>query len=254
MSGLSIEDKQFLNRLGERLERVEKRHLEEVTDYLEPRLQIMAKGYLQQQGCEQFLFCGGYEQAERKKLIICPEYIEADCSMAGVVLVRCQGKMDYVQANHRDYLGAILGLGIKREKLGDIYVVADGCYLLTSEGIGDYLLGHELRIKGVPLTLSMVETSLWQPPELSLKEIQITVASMRLDNVAAHGFGLSRTKTMEFIQSGKVQVNHLEVIKGDYLCREGDIISFRGQGKLQVATVVGETKKGKLRVGLLKYI
>lgn len=247
------DEKQFLKRLEELMERVDKRFQEEVTDFLEPHLQLLAEPLLKRQG-QAYLYCGGHAEAERKRLVILPPYIEPDCALAGIVLVRLKGNMAFVKADHRDFLGAILSLGIKREKFGDLYVVEDGCYVYTSAEIADYLILNCPRVKGVRLEAQSVALTDWLPPEPAVKPITALVASMRIDTIAAHGFGLSRAKTIELIKQGKVKLNHQEVADADEMCQAGDVISFRGKGKLKIAEVAGETKKGKLRVELLKYI
>ena len=250
---LTDEEKQFLRRLEELMERVNKRFREETTDFLEPHLQNLSEPLLARQG-QAYLFCGGYEDAERKRLVILPPYIEPDCALAGIALVHLRGNMAFVKADHRDFLGAVLSLGIKREKFGDLYVVEDGCYVYTSAEIAEYMLMNCPRVKGVRMEAELVELNQWLPPEAAVKPLVALVASMRIDTLAAHGFGLSRAKTIELIKAGKVKINHQEVTDADELCQAGDIISFRGKGKLKVAEVAGETKKGKLRVELLKYI
>ncbi|MBQ2120371.1 MAG: RNA-binding protein, partial [Peptococcaceae bacterium] len=109
LTNLSIEEKQFISRLEDRLDRVEQRYQEEITDFLEPRMQLVAEGYLRSVKFQRYLFCGGYEAAERKRLVLFPEYTEPDCEMAGIRLFRFQGKLDYVSVTHRDFLGAIMG-------------------------------------------------------------------------------------------------------------------------------------------------
>lgn len=254
MLTLSIEEKQFISRLEDRLERVEQRYQEEITDFLEPRLQLVAEEYLRSCKFQRYLFCGGYDGAERKRLVLFPEYTEPACEMAGIRLFQFQGRLDYVSVNHRDFLGAVMGLGLRREKFGDLLVRETGFDLFVQEEVAGYLLQNELRVKHVPLTA--VETSLeeFQPPEQNIKELHIMVSSMRLDTLLAHGLNLSRTKAMELIQSGRVKVNHSEVTENDYLCQQDDLISCRGKGRLRIGEQSGETRKGKLKVCILKYI
>ena len=254
MLTLSIEEKQFISRLEDRLERVEQRYQEEVTDFLEPRLQLVAEEYLRSCRFQRYLFCGGYEGAERKRLVLYPEYTEPECAMAGIRLFRFQGKLDYVSVNHRDFLGAIMGLGLRREKFGDLLVRDTGFDLFVQEDVADYLLQNEIRIKHVPMAVAEASMEDFAPPEQNIKELHIMVSSMRLDTLLAHGLNLSRTKAMELIQSGRVKVNHSEVTDNDYLCQQGDLISCRGKGRLHIGEQSGETRKGKLRVCILKYV
>ena len=254
LSNLSIEEKQFISRLEDRLDRVEQRYQEEITDFLEPRMQLVAESYLRSVKFQRYLFCGGYETAERKRLVLFHEYTEPDCAMAGIRLFRFQGKLDYVSVTHRDFLGAIMGLGLRREKFGDLLVRETGFDLFVQEEIADYLLQNEIRVKHVPLEPKELSLSDFEPPEQNIKELHIMVVSMRLDTLLAHGLNLSRTKAMELIQSGRVKVNHSEVTDNDYLCRQDDLISCRGKGRLRIGETSGETKKGKLKVCILKYI
>ncbi len=254
MLTLSTEEKQFLSRLEDRLERVEQRYQESVTDFLEPRLQIVAEEFLRSRKFLRYLFCGGYEEAERKRLVLFPEYTEPSCMSAGICLFRFQGRLDFVSATHRDFLGAVMGLGLRREKFGDLLVHETGFDLFVQQEIADYLLQNELRVKHVPMTVTELSFDEFQPPVQNIKELHIMVASMRLDTVLANGLGLSRTKAMELIQSGKVKVNHSEIEKNDYICQQGDIISCRGKGRLRIGQLSGETRKGKLKLCILKYL
>lgn len=254
MLTLSDEEKQFISRLEDRLERVETRYQEEVTDFLEPRLQLVAEEYLHAQKFTQYLFCGGYEQAERKRLVLFPAYTEPSCALAEIRLFRFTGKLDFVSVTHRDFLGAVMGLGLRRDKFGDLLVTETGCDLFVQQEVAEYLLQNPLRVKHVPLAVTELALADFQPPEQNIKEVNIMVASMRLDTLLANGMGLSRTKAMELIQSGRVKVNHTEISKNDYLCQQGDIISCRGKGRMRIGALSGETRKGKLRVCILKYL
>lgn len=254
MLTLSIEEKQFISRLEDSLERVEERYQEEVTDFLEPRLQLVADEFLRSKKFTRYLFCGGYEEAERKRLVLYPEYTEGDCELAGIHLYRFRGRLDFVSVTHRDFLGALMSLGLRREKFGDLLVRESGCDLFLEEEIASYILQSELRVKRVPLELTEVPLDQFEPPEQKTKELNLMVSSMRLDTLVANSLGLSRAKGMELIQSGRVKVNHSEIKANDYICREGDLISCRGKGRLRVGAISGETRKGKLRVCIIKYI
>lgn len=254
MLTLSIEEKQFINRLEDKLERVEERYQEEVTDFLEPRMQLVAEEYLRSQKIKRYLFCGGYEEAERKRLVLYPEYSEPNCDMAEIVLLKFQGKLDFVTVNHRDFLGAIMSLGLRREKLGDLLVLEDGCALFVEQEVASYVMQNELRVKHVPLTIHALPLDSFQAPGQNTKELHVMVSSMRLDTILAHGLNLSRAKAMDLIQAGKVKVNHTEVTDNDFQCRQEDLISCRGFGRMRVGEQSGETKKGKLKVCLIKYL
>lgn len=250
----NLEEKQLCNRLADRIVRMEKRYQEEVTDFLTPALQQTAQSFLQQRQINRYFFFGGYAGAERQRLVLYPEYSQQEESMADIALLRLSGNFKFVRANHRDFLGALMSLGLKREKFGDLLIDEQGCYLFAAQEVVSYLLQNCPRVKGVPLTGVLMELEQFVPPKQEIKELHIMVSSLRIDTILAHGFGLSRTKAIELIQSGKVQVNHLEVKDNDFICHEQDFISCRGKGKVKIAQFNGETKKGKEKMILWKYI
>lgn len=254
MQQLTIEEKQFCSRLEDLVDRVEKRYQEEVTDFLTPALQRVAKEFLQERRIHNYFFTGGYSEAERKRLVLYPEYNEADEEAADIVLIRLEGNFKFVQVNHRDFLGALMSLGIKREKFGDLLADNQGCYLFAAKEVVPYIQQNCPRVKHVPVEAQIINHNEWEPPKQEVKELHIMVSSLRIDTILAHGFGFSRTKAIEMIQSGRVQVNYLEVKDNDFICREQDLISCRGKGKLKVVQFDGETKKGKEKVILWKYI
>lgn len=254
MRTLSVEEKQFISHLEDQLERVELRYQEEQTDFLEPRLQLVAEEYLRSRRFQRFLFWGGYEEAERKRLVLYPDYTEPNCTMAEIRLFQFRGKLDYVTVSHRDFLGAIMGLGLRREKFGDLLVRDNGFDLFIQNDVATFLLQNEIRVKRVPMTIEEIPVEQFLPPEQNKKELHIMVSSMRLDTILAHGMNLSRTKAMELIQGGQVRVNHSEVTDNDYLCRQEDLISCRGKGRLRVGSQSGETRKGNLRICIWKYL
>ena len=254
MLTLSDEEKQFLRRLDDRLDRVENRFQEELTDFLEPRLQAVAEEHLRSRKFTRFLFCGGYEEAERKRLVLFPEFSEPACETAEIQLIRFTGKMDYVSVNHRDFLGAIMSLGLRREKFGDLLVTEKGCDLFAEADVADYLLQSELRVKHVPMKSTVVDLADFEPPQQNIKEIHIMVSSMRLDAILAAGLGLSRTKAVEQIQAGNIKINHAEVKDKDYVCQINDLLSCRGNGRLRIGAEEGETRKGKQRIIIWKYL
>jgi len=254
MQNLSAEEKQLVSRLEDRLERVEQRYTEEVTDFLEPRQQLVAEAFLRSVKFDRYLFCGGFAAAERKRLLLYQAYSEPSCEQANICLLRFVGRMEYASASHRDFLGAVMSVGLRREKLGDLLVTEQGCDLFVAREVAAYLLQNELRVRHVPLQAQEIALQDFQPPEQTMKEIHIMVSSMRLDAVLAGSLGLSRAKAVALIQSGRIKVNHSEMQANDYLCRETDLISCRGYGRLRVGEQLGETRKGKWKVRILKYI
>ena len=155
---------------------------------------------------------------------------------------------------HRDFLGSLMAQGITREKLGDILVSEGACDLIVSRDIAPYLLQNVTGAGRVKLSVSEIELSGLNVPELKVRGIRDTVSTLRLDAVAASGFSMSRGKAQELISSGRVQLNHRETLKAGTPVAQGDVISARGLGKFEVAEVGGLSKKGRTALLLRRYL
>jgi len=250
---MSPEAKDFLSRVEDKADIVLKRHSEQVTEFVDPFLRKCAFEFLKKLPEINYASFGGVDTAERQRIVICPDYLQPDFNMAQLCLVRFKGNLDHINYSHRDFLGALLGQGIKREKVGDLYPIEDGFIVVLGRDLADFILFDTLKIKGVPLEAQVIEPGEWKPPSQSEKAINTTVSSLRLDTVVAHGFGISRTKVTSFIKGGKVKVNWQSIEDFDYQCKEDDIISFRGKGRIKIAKVSGETKKGRLKVTISRF-
>jgi len=156
--------------------------------------------------------------------------------------------------SHRDYLGSLMGLGIKREKIGDILVREDFAFVVVLKDIADYI-----RINLTKVGNARVEIDIVNPDELDIlepkvKKISSTVASLRLDSVASAGFGISRSKTGRFDKRGKSGRQLETATNPARLVKEGDTISIRGKGRVVVEKVGNTTKKDRIHILLKKFI
>ena len=147
-----------------------------------------------------------------------------------------------------------MGLGITREKLGDILVGGGVCDVLCLADAAPILLSQwdsvgRWKIKLQPISLSELEI---KPPEIRV--IRDTVATLRLDAVLASGFSTSRGKAADLIGAGRVMVNHRECLKGDKAVNQGDVLTCRGLGKCVVKEVLGQSRKGRIMLVLERYI
>ena len=155
--------------------------------------------------------------------------------------------------NHRDYLGALLHLGITRNKIGDIFIKEDGAYVFCTEAIADFICKELCTVKH---TLVHCEITVPAEDELKpeFKEITSTVASLRLDAFLSVAFQGSRSSLSAFIDAGKTYVNGRLTTKAGQTLSEGDIVSVRGKGRFIVTEVKNITKKGRIVVTINKYV
>ena len=196
---------------------------------------------------------GGYESAERQMAAFVPDALSYDRDYPiACVKIRPLNKKFSEDLTHRDYLGAILNLGIDRGKIGDILLDPEGGYVFCQESMADFLTEELVRIRHTSVRISRLLKE--EPlPSPRREEISGTVASSRLDSVIALAFGSSRNSILGLIEGGRVFVNGKSITSNAYSIREGDIISVRGKGKFQFGSVTNKTKKNRFHVVLYRY-
>ncbi len=188
---------------------------------------------------------GGTEGSERNVAFFLPFYME-EADFDESEYIRCiKISAGFGQPGHRDYMGAVLGLGIKREWLGDILVNEGTAYIFCLNTVAEHLLAsldkvgrYGVKTKEIPLSEAPV-------PKREVKEVTFSVMSLRLDAVAAGMFNLSRTSAAAMIAAGELSLNYSECLKCDAQIQPGDIISLRGHGKGSLVSVGGQSRKGR---------
>ncbi len=197
---------------------------------------------------------GGYELAERQIAVFRPEapVFYADYPVKCLKITPLNAKFAE-DLNHRDYLGAVLNLGIDRACLGDILVEEDAAYLFCLERMADFIRDNLIRIRHTSVYVEQVEAENFHY-EPKYKEVSGTVASVRLDKLLALAFNASRSSLTGLIEGGKVFVNGKLVTSNGYEPKEGDLISVRGMGRFRFQGTGGQSKKGREYVTLWRYI
>ena len=197
---------------------------------------------------------GGYELAERQMVAFLPDalYYEYEYPFK-VIKITPLSKKFAEQLTHRDYLGAVLSLGIERSKIGDILVKEQECFLFASNAIAPYICDSLTRIRHTEV-LASEEHKEEIDYDLKFQEVTGTVASVRLDAVLSLGFSLSRSKLTGLIEGGKVFVNGKLITTNGYRLKDNDIISVRGMGRICYQGILSETKKGRYFIAVRKYI
>ncbi len=197
---------------------------------------------------------GGYETCERKMIRFFPEYDLIDKGPPIVCLKISPSNMKFSdELNHRDFLGAILNLGIERSKIGDILIEENVGYVFCHSNISEYIINNLEKVKHTNIKLSKInDFDVNYTPKFKL--ITGTVSSIRLDSVIALAFQTSRSKVTGLIEGGKVFVNSKLTINNSYFLKEKDIISVRGHGKFTYESTMKQTKKGRYYISLHKFI
>ena len=248
------EDRTLLARVLDRAKQASERNIPAATDFLSPAQQAQAADLLHAAGIPEtaYIRWGGYDGAERKRLLFLPEWMaEPDGTEIAAVRAACRSGGDLT---HRDFLGSLMALGLTREKIGDILVEKGGCQVLLDPSMTDFLLQNWDSAGREKLTVTPLPLSALAVPHAAVKELRDTVSSLRLDNVLAAGFSVSRGKAAEAVEKGAVQVNWTVCQKPDKPVAAGDTITCRGMGKCVLDSVGGPTKKGRLPVVIRRFV
>lgn len=197
-------------------------------------------------GCELF---GGFEGAERRIAVFGAD--EAYCPPIACVRIAPANRRFAGELGHRDFLGALMALGITREVLGDI-VAADGeGFLLCMESIAPFIIENLTEVGRTTVVCSPAE-----PPDMADnggEEVSLAVASLRLDALVSAVYKLSREDAKALCERGLVFINSRLTEKAGTEIKDGDIISVRSKGRFVFLSVERETRKGKLRVLVKRY-
>ncbi|NLD20072.1 MAG: RNA-binding protein [Clostridiales bacterium] len=198
------------------------------------------------------VFYGGYEDAERTLAVFLPDYAdERDCPLS---VIRIKTPTGGRKLTHRDYLGSLTGIGLKREMIGDILTTEEGADVIILDEIKDFLLLNYSKAGRAALKLESIPLSELHIPEERTVIVKDTVASLRLDNVTSSAFSMSRSKATEAIRSGIVFVNSVQAEKPDMQINEGDKLVLRGKGKAYLSQVGKRTRKDRIFIEVRKYV
>lgn len=250
------EERVLLARVLDKLELAQSRGVPAHTPFLSPGEQASVTALLNAWGSPRHLFFGGYQGAERAICAFLPDWQEEDGFLSDPEGPLCALEAVFpaeAQLTHRDFLGALMGLGITREKLGDLLVEQGRCQVVLLLEALPILLSQWDSAGRWRLTLSPLSLDRLTPKPQTAKTVRDTVAALRLDAVLASGFSLSRSKAAGLISAGRVNVNHRACMKGDRAVEQGDVLTCRGLGKCVVKEILGQSKKGRVMLVLERY-
>lgn len=199
------------------------------------------------------LIWGGYDDAERVVAVFYPDYLDESSARetAPLVLLRAH-KNEGDALTHRDYLGALMGLQIERDTVGDILVHEEGADLIVMEDMAEFLLLHYDKAGRKRITVTQEPLDSRKSAAVEEKTGSGSVSSPRLDSVTALVFGLSRTEAQARIARGLVFLNNAPCMKDEKNVSEGDRLTLRGIGRAKIDSIGGTSRKGRIFVHYVK--
>lgn len=222
------------------------------TEFLTPYEQKKAEGILAGLNSVSYRFLGGVEEAERKIGYLYPDY-EEDEGQDFLSCLKIVGNFNFRKVSHRDYLGSILSLGIRREAIGDIFVGEDATYIICLKTMEEYIRLNLDKVANIGVKVKNVMWDEVSIPKPDLKEHTFVASSQRLDAIVAGMFKLSRSDAQKLISSERVQADYRIVTNPSKQIEAPCVISVKGYGKGRFEQAVSRTKKDRLRLKALMY-
>lgn len=245
---LSDEDKLLVRHILDIAERSRKNPRALYSTFLDDRQLAMCEAALKSNKEDDFETLGGYDGAERRVIafgLLWDEYSEPP--FTAVVFNYPSDR----ELSHRDFLGSLMALGIKREMIGDILVGKGRTSVFVMNTA--LPLVHEMSKVGSCGVKITDDFSEYDIPEQEFDEIRTTVASLRLDAVTAAAFRVSREKSADLIRQKGVNHDRVMTFSPSDKVSEGDKFSIRGMGKFELSEVGGQSKKDRIFITIRKY-
>lgn len=256
------DDRLLASKLLDKIEFVNSRNSVEYTEFLDMRQRQLLEKLLKDLKIKNYVAYGAYKTAERTAIIIYPEKLEEvfenenfDYNVVfGVVRIQLPNELKGMYT-HRDYLGAIIKIGMKREKVGDIITSKDGAEIIVLKDAEKYImegLKELTRFSKADFQSIKIEELIVEEPETQV--LNIIIPSMRVDSIVSEAIRTSRAKATAIIKEERIFVNHELITKCSKELKENDIITVRGKGRFKVGKVLNQTKKGNLVLEVEKFI
>lgn len=244
-----------VSRLSDLARRTQERAVAIWTDFLTPR--EAAIGYMMAtRSSVAWCTWGGHLQAERVRGCFYPVGEEAPPSSAFAIdCVELAVRRGAEPPRHGDYLGALLGLGVTRDRFGDIIVGDSGAFVFCESRIVEVILRDFTQAGRTPVSVSLcgdVNRAIGIAPKT--EERVVTLQSLRLDAFVGHAFSVSRTKALTPIRAGLVQLNFVPCDNPAEEVAVDDVISLRGEGRVRILSVEGTSRSGRTFVRFARYV
>lgn len=253
MADSGFTDELLYSRISDAVRLTERRGAQFI-GFLDEHQRALALSFLKKERVSlPYMFWGGYPDAQRTVLGIFPHGEECLTELFPIALLEAKYRAVQGCLTHRDFLGALMSMGIKREVLGDILTEEGRAVIPVTEAMADYIVSQADAVGRARVDFS-------RAPEAALPEIgrfemlSGTVASARLDCVLSCALKISRSGAAELVRRRLVNVDFLECTNVSKMLEQGQTLSVRGFGRFFIEAIGPFTKKGRLAVKIKKYI
>ncbi|MHC5249573.1 YlmH family RNA-binding protein [Enterococcus sp. LJL90] len=238
----------FIDTVADWIERVSLQYSPYLTYFLDPRQAYIVETLVQQQEDVKFKFYGGYPEAERFRCMIYPEYYEPEDTDFEIQLFEVNYPQKFSTLSHGKILGSLIGAGVQRDSFGDIITDGEQWQVFIAKEVSNFIVSQVTKVGNISVRLEELDASQFVESIDKWSIETITASSLRLDVIISNVYNISRQRSKQLIESGKVKVNWGETLKPDFPVDLLDIISVRGFGRIQLNEIGDKTKKDKYRI------
>ena len=252
LNNITDEDRILLSHVLDMANAAKEKYVTKFTFFLDDRQQELCRQVLMSEKLDNYLFWGGFDQAERKMLGLFHSSDESNTEDFPVKSI-CFTYRKADKLTHRDFLGVLMSLQIERRCVGDI-IVGEGCTnVMVADQVAERVLCEISKIGRVGVKASEgFDESV--KPKIEMSEITGTVSSLRADCLLSFSLHISREKAAALIRQHGISINHMMCYKADSVLKESDVFSVKGHGKYVLKSINGVSKKEKIRITLCKFI
>jgi len=251
--GSSDEEKLLIARCLDKAQLAESSWEPVLGDFCDPQqLSLLRRVFARRDGEAQIFFSGGYAHAERVRLCFARPSMAPEDDEFSIEVMKISGDSRFFTPAHRDVLGAVMNLGIRREKIGDVVIHAGNAYVILDSALTAHVTLDSIGKASVTTELVGMQSLESYCPRFSSHTV--IAASFRLDAVIAAVYKLSRSVAADAVSRGLVKLNHTPCLSGSKEVKPGDMLSVRGYGRAYIREDVGKTQKDRLRLRVEKPI
>lgn len=247
------ETKNTVRKIADKAIYVNKNYVSQVTEFTNPYAAELSIPIIRNYDVKYELF-PSFEHGERKVFILYPDYLEGINKDEYISGLRIYNRSKFKNLDHKDYLGALMSLGIDRSRTGDIYVYEDYADVVLHSDISDYIIYNLDKIGHNKIEVEKIKIDQVNFKEQEHIILNINSSSMRIDNVVKHLSNKSRETASDMIRAGNVKVNYQVVERIATEIEEGDMISISKFGRFKISKLSGITKSGKNKIEIKHYV
>ena len=251
LNSINHEDKNLISNIFNKMQIAQKTNKVIFTnDFLSPivwnQISVLCENY------EIKSFANGIFKDSDRRMLSFSSYGEP--SIYPINLLKISNNSKFSTLLHKDYLGAIMSLGIKREKLGDLIIRDSSCYVPVCSDISSYIINNLNDIGNSHCSAREYPYTSQELPERKFQEKIVISTSLRLDGMVSAVCNVSRNNSVGLISTGKILVNYFQCLKKDKIIKCNDTLTIRGYGKFVIKEIIGTTQKDRLKVEIVQYI